>query len=118
MSRTNACATLGGSSIGLLGIQKNRGLWGRLRILAGKNRIADGQWSRAGNASLSPASRVWIPGPQPSPRVGLFVDPGQAGTPAQSHAGEMEPTTWTRMLSGIFTMAVAAVAVYIILFEM
>jgi hypothetical protein len=30
----------------------------------------------------------------------------------------MEPTSWTRMLSAIFTMAVAACAIYIILFEM
>jgi hypothetical protein len=57
--------------------------------------------------------------PAPQPRgSGFFVDPGQTGTPAQSHAGEMEPTSWTRMLSAIFTMAVAACAIYIILFEM
>jgi hypothetical protein len=85
--------------------------------LAGKNRIAGSQWTRAGDLPSVRHSSETRPAPQPR-GSGFFVDPGQTGTPAQSHAGEMEPTSWTRMLSAIFTMAVAACAIYIILFEM
>jgi hypothetical protein len=70
------------------------------------------------DCNASPAALL-VARPAPQPRgSGFFVDPGQTGTPAQSQAGEMEPTSWTRMLSAIFTMAVAACAIYIILFEM